>query len=145
MTKKTIDPPPHILFSKNYSVIENDLQPEAGHMLAERYPAIAMATTSEYMHSKGFKGAKGIEGVSLILKYSEIAYFSETWRGDLLRVDLGLAHLGGKSFELVFDFRHAGSGSEICRVKNTFVCFDYENKRAAAVPDSLQAALLKAE
>jgi len=79
-------------------------------------------------------------GPLLPLVHAEADYRQPLQHGEALRVELSLARLGRTSFTLIYRFLD-DAGGERARASTVHVCLGPDRATAAALPESLVAAL----
>lgn len=82
-------------------------------------------------------------GSGLIMADAAIAYKSEAFFGDLLRIDVFSDQLTAMSFDLVYKVTTLRNKKEVtvADVKTGMVCFDYSNRKVCAMPGVLRETL----
>jgi len=85
-----------------------------------------------------------IEGIGLIMSDLAIEFKSESFYGDLIEIKLGVAEISRVSFELYYQlFANRNNESVLlANAKTGMVCFDYDAKKVAAIPEKLKAILV---
>ena len=78
-------------------------------------------------------------GVGIIMTDAVVLYRSETFHGDLLRIDVAVADLETHGCDIVYRIIQAGTGKEVARVKTGIVFFDYTSRKVVGVPDRFRS------
>ncbi len=86
-----------------------------------------------------------IEGVGIIMTDAVIEYRSESFYGDVLVVDVGVADMERRSCDFVYRMCRKEGGREVARVKTGVVFFDYATRRVVAVPEEFPARIQRGE
>jgi YbgC/YbaW family acyl-CoA thioester hydrolase len=84
-----------------------------------------------------------IEGIGLIMSDLAIEFKSESFYGDVVEVKLAAGDISRVSFELYYQLS-AKRNDEIILLANAktgMVCFDYDAKKVAAIPEKLKQIL----
>lgn len=85
-----------------------------------------------------------IEGtVGLIMSDLVIEFKNESFYKDTIEVKLGRGDISKVSFELIYALsaKRDTTSIIIANAKTTMVCFDYELKKVASIPEKLKAIL----
>ncbi len=84
-----------------------------------------------------------IEGIGLIMSDLAVEYTGESFYGDVLDVSIASAEITKLSFELYYSVSTNRNGQpvNIAKAKTGMVCFNYELKKVAAMPEQLKAIL----
>ncbi|MTI30742.1 acyl-CoA thioesterase [Xanthovirga aplysinae] len=99
----------------------------------------------QYFQWLGYKDELNLNGIGLIMADSGIMYKSETFYGEKIIIEVAATELSKVSFDLIYRLSGQNSGKEIARGKTGMVCFDYENRRPASIPETLKENLMKSE
>ncbi len=96
----------------------------------------------QLLHRAGYTELN-IEGIGLILADVMIAYKGESFYGDVLTVKLYVEELTGHSFNLLYHISTLRNNSEtdIAHAKTGMVCFDYNDRKIAPMPEKLKLLL----
>lgn len=88
-----------------------------------------------------------ISGPALIMSDLAVEYKSESFYGDILSVGISVGEVQKKSFEVYYKMTAERSGKEIliAKAKTGMVCYDYEEKKVAAMPEGFVAFLTSTE
>lgn len=84
-----------------------------------------------------------IEGIGLIMSDLVIEFKSESFYGDLVEIKLSVADITRVGFDLYYQL-FANRNDEnilIANAKTGMVCFDYDKRRVAAIPQKLLTIL----
>lgn len=81
-----------------------------------------------------------IGGCGLIMSDIEVAFRAEAFYGDQLRVEVAVTNLSKSSFDIYYRVTKTPSGDEVALARSGMVCFDYQRKRPARMPDAFRAA-----
>jgi acyl-CoA thioester hydrolase len=86
-------------------------------------------------------GELNIEGIGLIMSDLAVEYKREGLYGDILDITISAAEVSRVGFELYYSV--SNQRNEIIAIARTgMVCYDYGNKKVAAIPAAFRAALL---
>ncbi len=84
-----------------------------------------------------------IEGIGLIMSDLVFEFKNEAFYGDVVEVKLGTGEISRVGFELYYQL-FAKRGNEIILLANAktgMVCYDYEMKKVAQIPEKLKIIL----
>ncbi len=84
-----------------------------------------------------------IEGIGLIMSDLAIEFKSESFYGDVVEIKLGAGEISRVGFELYYQLFAKRNDENIllANAKTGMVCFDYEKRKVAAIPEKLLAIL----
>jgi acyl-CoA thioester hydrolase len=84
-----------------------------------------------------------IEGIGLIMSDLAIEFKSESFYGDVIEVKLGAGELTRVGFELYYQLFAKRNNETIllANAKTGMVCYDYDAKKVAQIPDQLKTIL----
>lgn len=84
-----------------------------------------------------------IEGVGLIMSDLAVEYLNESFYGDELQINIAATEITKVSFELYYTVKAIRNENTIliAKAKTGMVCYDYGNKKVAAVPEKLVSIL----
>ena len=94
-----------------------------------------------FLKSRGFSEIQAGDGLGLIMVDAQIQFKSQAFHGDSLLIRLAVDEWTSLGFEISTLLLRILDQKEIARVKNGFVCFDYQKNRIAPVPEFFKQAL----
>lgn len=100
----------------------------ANHVYLEMMQEARMQFLAQYGYSE-----KNLAGVGLIMGDVAVVYKQECFYGDILSIEIAVADMGIRSFDLVYRFKKQ-DGSLVCEAKTGMVCFDYMERKTVNVP-----------
>ncbi|MEP6713390.1 MAG: thioesterase family protein [Ferruginibacter sp.] len=83
-----------------------------------------------------------IEGIGLIMADLAVEYKNESFYGDMLDVTISVDEISKIGFDLFFSISNQ-KNILIAKAKTGMVCYDYENKKVAAIPDNFKKNVLE--
>jgi len=95
----------------------------------------------QLLASKGFS-EKDVGGCGLIMTDAAVAFKAEIFYPDTLRVDMAVVDATRGSFVIQYRVERESDGKDVALAQTVMVCFDYERKRPARIPESFKAAFL---
>ncbi len=111
-----------------------------GHVGNEVFLAYAQEARVHFLNQLGY-AELNLEGVGLIMADAAINYKAEAFHGDTLVVEVTANDPTRMGFDLVYRMTNKANGKEVCIVKTGMVCFDYENKKVAMLPEAAKEKL----
>jgi YbgC/YbaW family acyl-CoA thioester hydrolase len=84
-----------------------------------------------------------IEGIGMIMSDLTIEFKSESFYGDVVEVRLGAADISRVGFDFYYQLFAKRNDENIllANAKTGMVCFDYDKRKVAAIPEKLLAIL----
>jgi acyl-CoA thioesterase FadM len=108
-----------------------------GHLGNDRLLSLIHEARVAFLKSHGFTEAD-CGGVSLILADTAVNYQGEAFAGERLRFEVAAGEATRCGFRLFFRVTREPDGSPIALVENGMVCFDYEERKRMALPDTVR-------
>ena len=141
MPRVTIELPDHFAFTAELPVRVSDLN-YGGHVGNDAILTIMQEARVRYYRHLGFKDEISFNGsVGQIITDAAIQYKSESFLGDVLLVRIATAEFSKYGFDMLYYIENKVTGKEVARGKTNIVCFDYEKRKIAVVPEELLKAL----
>ena len=112
------------------------------HVGNDSLVAIIHEARMQFLQLHGFTELN-IEGVGLIMSDLVVEFKNESFYKDAIEVKIGSSNISKVSFELYYHLITIRNKDEItiANAKTTMVCYDYELKKVAALPDKLKEIL----
>ena len=84
-----------------------------------------------------------IEGIGLIMSDLALEFKNESFYGDVVEVKLGAGEISRVGFELYYQLFAKRNNENIllANAKTGMVCYDYDAKKVAAIPEKLRTIL----
>ena len=136
MARIKIDLPASFIFSTLVKVRISDIN-YGGHLGNDSVLSIIHEGRFQFLKSLGYSDEKSIEGVGLIQADVGIAYRGEAFHGDEIQVQIAIAEISRKSFDLTYLLTHASSGKEVARAKTGMATYDYQEGKVVSIPEGL--------
>lgn len=85
-----------------------------------------------------------IDGIGLIMSDLAVEYINESFYGDVLEVAISAGEITRVSFELFYlvQTNRNDQTIPIAKAKTGMVCYDYENKKVATMPEGLKRLMV---
>jgi len=84
-----------------------------------------------------------IGGSGMIMVDSAVIYLSQAFYGDILSIDITITDFHKYGFDLFYRLTNTHTTKEVARGKTGMLCFDYEKKRIASVPQVVKDVFMK--
>ena len=137
MARIEIHLPETYRFQTEISVRVTDLN-YGNHVGNDRILAIMHEARLQYYRSLGFRDELSFEGsVGHVVSDAAVAYKSEAFMGDVLVCSIATRDFSRYGFDMVYLIINKVTGREVARGKTGIVCFDYEKRKVAIVPEVL--------
>jgi len=137
MARIQIDLPEKFLFTVEIAVRVSDLN-YGGHVGNDSILTLMQEARVQFYRSLGFANEISFEGsVGQIIADAAIQYKTQTFLGDVLTIEVGVAEFTRYGFDMFYQLRNKATGKEVARGKTGIVCFDYSKGKVASVPVSL--------
>lgn len=141
MARIHIDLPEKFIFSIDLPVRVSDLN-YGNHVGNDSILTLMQEARALFYRSLGFKNEIELDGpVGQVVADAAIVYKSESFFGDELRIEIGLGEFHKYGFDLFYKITNNTTGKETARGKTGIICFDYEKRKMAMVPEVLQKKL----
>lgn len=114
------------------------------HVGNDAFVSIIHESRMQWLNEQGFTELD-ITGVGLIMSDLAVEFKSESFYGDQVLVTLTAGNISRVSFDLFYQLNAKRKNENIllANAKTGMVCYDYGNKKVAAIPEALKI-LLKA-
>jgi acyl-CoA thioesterase FadM len=91
----------------------------------------------KWLTKNGFS-EMNIGGCGTIMNELAVNYLNESFYGDTLIIQISIGEISTSSFELYYNITTLRADKElkIAKAKTGMVCYDYENKKIAALPEA---------
>jgi acyl-CoA thioester hydrolase len=141
MARIKIDLPEHFSFSTTIPVRITDLN-YGGHVGNDTILSIIHEARVQYLQQWGY-GELTLAGVGLIMSDVGIEFKSELFYGQTIRASVTAADLTKLSFDLYYKLEVEKEGKIVlvAAAKTGMICYDYEKKKIAAIPDEVREKL----
>lgn len=80
--------------------------------------------------------------VGQIIADVAIQYKSEGFLGDVLNIKIAIDDITRYGFDMLYLVTNKATGKEVARGKTGIVCFDYETRKIALIPEQLKKHLI---
>lgn len=137
MARVQIKLPEKFAFTAELTVRVSDLNYGA-HLGHDSVLTLMQEARVLFYRSLGYKDETSFEGsVGHVVSDAALLYKSEAFLGDVLEVKIAVADFSRYGFDLYYQLVRKDNTKEVARGKTGVVCFDFERRRVAPVPQSL--------
>lgn len=137
MARVQLEPLPAYPFSTEITVRTTDLN-YGGHLGNDRLLSLIHEARVAFLASHGWSELD-CGGVSLIMGDTAIVYQGEGFAGDVLQFEVAAGEHTRCGFRLFYRITRPADGQDIALVENGMVCFDYQTRRIARLPQEVKA------
>lgn len=131
--------PNKFIFSTEIPVRINDIN-YGGHLGNDSILSIVHETRVRFLNKFGYSELD-VEGFGIIMSDSAIVYKSESYYGDLLRIDVAIDDFSKFGFDFIYKISNNDTKKEIARAKTGIMFFDYEKKKMVEVPEKFKTVM----
>lgn len=136
MARIKLDLPNYFVFSTQVPIRVTDLN-YGGHVGNDVILSIVHEARVQYYNSLGHTELVFGE-VATIMSDCAVVYKNESFHGDILRIEVTPADFNKYGFDLYFRLVHQTNGKIIAEAKTGIVCFDYNARKVAPLPDAIR-------
>jgi acyl-CoA thioester hydrolase len=141
MARVQLDLPEKFSFVTELTVRASDLN-YGNHVGHDRILTLMQEARIVYYRSLGFKNELNFEGpVGQVIADVAVQYKSESFLADVLIIKIGVSDFSKYGFDMYFLIENKTTGKEIARGKTGIVCFDYDIRKVARIPEGLRQKL----
>ena len=143
MARLHLDLPDKFMFTTELTVRVNDLNYGA-HVGNDNMLTLLQQARIEFSRANGFKDETSFEGsVGQVISDALVIYKAEAFLGDVLTIQLAVADISKYGFDMLYLVTNKETGREVARGKTGIVCFDYEKRKIAVIPERLLSVISK--
>lgn len=133
MPRIKIELPEHFIFETFVKVRISDIN-YGRHLGNDSVLSLIHEARYRFFNSLGYKDELSIEGFGTIQADVAIAYKGEAFHGDTIKVQIAVAEISRKSFELIYLL--STPQKEIARAKTGIAMFDYGANKVVSLPEA---------
>ena len=130
MPRIRFDMPASFPFSTEIAVRITDIN-YGGHLGNDAALGILHEARIRFLESMGYTEFD-IEGSGIIMTEALLSYRAEIFRGDVLKVEIGVGEIEATGCALFY--RVTGGGKEALRARTLIAFFDYKERKVVPVP-----------
>ena len=136
MARVKLELPENLLFSTEIEVRITDIN-YGGHLGNDSILSIAQESRVRFLHAFNYS-EKNIEGLGIIMTDCAIVYKSESFYGDLLKINIGVKDFYKYGCDIYYQLINKESEKDVAIVKTGIMFFNYEIRKKARVPDKFK-------
>src|SRR6187402_1451582 len=137
MARVHLDLPEKFIFETELTVRVSDIN-YGGHVGHDTILTLMQEARVVLYRQLGFQDEVSFEGsVGQVIADVVVVYKSESFLGDILLVKIAVADFTKYGFDMFYHLHNKATGKEVARGKTGIVCFDYDRKKVAHVPEIL--------
>lgn len=141
MARIHVELPEEFLFTTDLTVRASDLN-YGNHVGHDAILTLMQEARVRFYRSLGFKNELNFEGaVGQVIADVAVEYRSESFLGDELIVKVGVSDFSKHGFDMFYLLENKLTGKEVARGKTGIVCFDYDLRKIAKIPEVLKQRL----
>ncbi len=141
MARVELNLPDKYLYATEIAVRASDLN-YGNHLGHDRLLTLMQDARVEFYRSLGFKNELNLEGpVGHVIADVVVQYKSESFLGDKLVINISVTDFNKYGFDMYYLVQNAATRKEVARAKIGMVCFDYETRKIARIPEILKGKL----
>jgi acyl-CoA thioester hydrolase len=142
MARIEITLPEKFIFQTQIAVRVSDLN-YGNHVGNDSILTLMQEARTLFYRSMGFESEVKLEGnIGQIVSDAAIVYKAESFLGDVLKIEIGLNDIHKYGFDLFYRITKGDDKKEVALGKTGIICFDYEKRKIATVPEKLKAKLM---
>lgn len=141
MARIQLDLPSQFIFKTTLTVRVSDLN-YGGHVGNDSILSLMQEARIRFYNQLGFKNEISFEGsIGQIISDAVVVYKSESFLGDQLEVKIGVDDFNKYGFDMFYLITNSHTGKEVASGKTGIVCFDYDKRKVATIPEVLLSKL----
>ena len=141
MSRIKIELPQTFLFRTEISLRIGDIN-YGGHLGNDSVLSLIHEARLQFLKSLNYTELD-IGGSSLIMSDAAITYRSEAFYGDIVVVEVAVADVASRSFDLLFRLSNKASLKEIASAKTGMLAFDYTSRKICELPLKFKDSLVQ--
>lgn len=141
MGRVRLDLPEKFIFSCTLTVRVSDIN-YGGHVGNDAILSLMQEARVRFYHQLGFKSELNFEGmIGQIISDAVVIYKSESFLGDQLEIQIAVTDFNKYGFDILYLLTNKTTHKETARGKTGIVCFNYQERKVALIPQSLLSSL----
>jgi len=138
MARIEIQLPEKFIFHTDIVIRVSDLN-YGNHVGNDSILTLMQEARTLFYRSVGFESEVKLVGpIGQIVTDAAIVYKSESFLGDTLHVAIAVGEMSKYGFDLFYLITNKATGKEVARGKTGIVCFDYQKRKIAVLPEILK-------
>jgi acyl-CoA thioester hydrolase len=141
MPRIQLELPEKFLFTTEISVRASDLN-YGNHVGHDTVLTLMQEARIQFYRTLGFKNELNFEGsIGQVIADAAVQYKAESFLGDQLIIHIGVNDFKKYGFDMFYLMLNQATGKEVARGKTGIVCFDYDTRKVARLPEILKQKL----
>ena len=137
MARIQITLPEKFIYSTEIVVRASDLN-YGNHVGHDSILTLLQEARINFYRSIGFKDEISFDGaIGQIIADVAVQYKAESFLGDALIIRIAVDDITKYGFDMLYRIENKITGKEIARGKTGIVCFNYDTKKVASIPEVL--------
>jgi len=142
MARTNIEFPEKFIFTTEIPVRVSDLN-YGGHVGNDSVLTLMQEARVLFYRQLGFENEiKFVGTVGQIIADATVVYKSESFLGDVLVIRIAVSEFSKYGFTMFYHISNKATGKDVAHGKTGIVCFDYEKRKVASVPERLVNLLI---
>jgi len=138
MSRIEIQLPENFIFHTEIAIRVSDLN-YGNHVGNDSILTLMQEARTLFYRSMGFESEVNVDGsVGQIVSDAAVVYKSESFLGDTLQIEIAIGDISKYGFDLFYRLTNKATRKEVARGKTGIVCFDYQKRKIAAIPEVLK-------
>jgi len=137
MARVNIEIPEKFIYKTQIKVRVSDLN-YGNHLANDKVQAYLQEARLDFLSSFSLSELNIGENVSLIQGDAAIVYLSEGFLANKIEIELTVADFSNSSFDFYYALFNTQTQKKLAIAKTRMVCFNYENRKIEAVPQSFK-------
>lgn len=139
MARIKLTPPDKFSFSTLLPIRISDIN-YGNHLGNDAVLSLLHEARMQFLQHAGFTELN-VAGVGLIMADAAIEFKAEAFYGDVLKAYVTADEFSKIGFELYYKLVKSSAETVVALAKTAMVCFDYDTRKVAAVPDEARKSL----
>lgn len=141
MPRVHVELPEKFLFETELTVRASDLN-YGNHVGHDTILSLMQEARVQFYRALGFVNELNFEGsIGQVIADVAVQYKSESFLGDQLLIKVGVSDFNKYGFDMGYLITNKATGMEVARGKTGIVCYDYDSRKIAKVPEILKIKL----
>lgn len=141
MARLDLTLPSHFIYATELIVRVSDLNYGA-HVGNDNMLTLMQQARINFYRENGFKDEVSFEGsTGQVISDALVIYKAEAFLGDVLLIQLAIADINKYGFDMLYQVMNKANGKEVARGKTSIVCFDYDKRKVAPIPERLLSVI----
>jgi acyl-CoA thioester hydrolase len=136
MARVKLDLPETFVFTTEIPLRIGDMN-YGGHLGNDAVLSLLHEARVQFLRANEFSELD-VDGAGIIMADSVIVYRSEAFYGETMIVDVAVDDFARVGCDILYRISDKDSGREVVRAKTEIVFFDYETRKAMAVPQAFK-------